>query len=339
MQARPRTARARKTILVTGAAGFIGYHLSAALLAAGWRVIGVDAYTPYYDPRLKRKRVALLAREQAFRFERLDLARYAPLERLLREVRPVEVVHLAAQPGVRYSLTDPGAYVLANDLGTVNVFEAARRLGLPRVVYASSSSVYGANEPAPMRETDRVDRPVSVYAATKRANELMAHAYHHLYGLELVGLRFFTVYGTWYRPDLALFKFTKRILAGEPIDLYNRGEMARSFTHSSDIIAGIERVLARRPAGRLDLYNLGGAASVPLLAFVELIERAAGTRAKKRLLPMQPGDVPETIADWSKAHRELGFTPAMPIEDGIAEFVRWFRAHEPFLRSLREAKQ
>ncbi len=328
-----------KVIVITGVAGFIGFHLAFELLAQGWRVVGIDSLNDYYDPRMKRKRLAILAEHKAFTFHKLDISKYAPLEALLKKEKPDEIVHLAAQAGVRYSLANPWAYVEANELGTLNVFEAAKRISLPRIVYASSSSVYGANAKSPMRETDRTDTQVSIYGATKKANEVLAHAYHHLYGTELIGLRFFTVYGTWYRSDLALFKFTKKILAGEPIDVYNRGKMKRSFTHVSDIVAGILAVLDRKPRGRYELYNLGGAAPVPLLAFIRLIERETGKKAQKNLLPMQAGDVPETIADWSKAHRDLGFSPRMPIEKGIAEFVAWFKQHERFLRSLTEPKQ
>jgi UDP-glucuronate 4-epimerase len=334
-----RRPTAAKKVVITGAAGFIGYHLSCALFEKGWQVVGVDNFAPYYDQKMKKKRLKLLSRYPRFSFTRLDLARYEEWEALLAKAKPDEVIHLAAQPGVRYSLTNPWTYVMANDLGTLNVFEAAKRLSLPRVIYASSSSVYGANDPAPMKESDRVDRPISMYAATKRTNELMAYAYNHLYGIELVGLRFFTVYGTWYRPDLALFKFTKKILAGEPIDVYNRGRMKRSFTHVSDVTAGIERVLATKPKGRYEIYNLGGAAPVALLDFIAMIERAAGMKAKKNLMPMQMGDVPETIADWSKARRDLGFAPIKPMEEGIREFVEWFRANERFLRTLGDPKQ
>ena len=336
--AKRKTAVSKKAV-ITGAAGFIGFHLSQTLLDKGWTVLGVDNFSPYYDQRMKKKRIALLSKHPRFSFMKLDLAKYEPWEALLKKAKPDEVIHLAAQPGVRYSLTNPWTYIQANDLGTLNVFEAAKRLALARVIYASSSSVYGANDPAPMRESDRVDRPISMYAATKRANELMAYAYHHLYGIELIGLRFFTVYGTWYRPDLALFKFTKKILADEPIDVYNRGKMKRSFTHVSDVIAGIERVLATKPRGRNEIYNLGGAAPVALLDFIAMIERASGIKAKKNLLPMQPGDVTETIADWSKAKRELGFAPVKPMQEGVEEFVAWFKENERFLRSLTDPKQ
>ena len=334
-----KSARRKKKILITGAAGFIGFHLCEALLKKGWRVVGIDSITDYYDPRIKNKRLAILKKFPKFTFYKANIAQYAALEKVLKKEKPDEVVHLAAQAGVRYSLTNPWVYEQANGLGTMNIFEAAKRLKLPRVIYASSSSVYGSNTESPMSERDRTDQQISVYGATKKANESLAHAYNHLYGIELIGLRFFTVYGIWGRPDLALFKFTKNILAGKPIDVYNRGKMKRSFTHISDIVAGIVAILAQTPKGRNEIYNLGGAEAVPLLKFITLIEKELGTQAKQRLLPMQAGDVPETVADWRKAHSDLGFTPQMPIEKGIAEFVAWFREHKPFLSTLSAPKQ
>ena len=334
---RPRTKK--KTIVITGVAGFIGFHLAERLLTDGWKVIGVDSLTDYYDVRMKKKRLSLLAKHKIFSFHKLNIAKYAPLEALLKKENPDEVVHLAAQAGVRYSLSNPWIYMSANKLGTLNVFEAAKRLKLPRVVYASSSSVYGANAESTMREDHRTDRQISIYGATKKANEVLAHSYNHLYGIELIGLRFFTVYGIWGRPDLALFKFTKHILADEPIEVYNRGKMARSFTHVSDVVRGIIAVLEQQPSGRYEIYNLGGAETVPLATFIKHIEREIGKKATKRLLPLQAGDVPETIADWSKARRDLGFVPRTSIKEGIAEFVAWFREHERFLRSLKEPKQ
>ena len=328
-----------RKIVVTGAAGFIGFHLAHTLLEKGWRVIGIDSITDYYDPRIKQKRLALLKKYPKFRFYKTNIAKYSALETLLRKEKPDEIVHLAAQAGVRYSLSNPWAYVESNELGTLNIFEAAKRLKLPRVLYASSSSVYGLNEASPMKETDRTDTQISVYAATKKANEAMAHSYHYLYGTEMIGLRFFTVYGIWGRPDLALFKFVKNILAGKPIDVYNRGKMKRSFTHISDVVAGITALLERAPRHRNEVYNLGGAEAMPLLDFITLIEAELGKKAKKRLMPMQAGDVKETVADCSKAHREVGFTPKTSMQEGIAEFVAWFRKNERFLLTLRDPKQ
>ncbi|MDP2594120.1 MAG: SDR family NAD(P)-dependent oxidoreductase [bacterium] len=334
---RPRAKQ--KTIVITGVAGFIGFHLAADLLESGCKVVGIDSLTDYYDVRMKKKRLEILKKNKRFIFHKLDISKYEPLEELLKKEKPDEVVHLAAQAGVRYSLSNPWIYMSANKLGTLNVFEAAKRLKLSRIVYASSSSVYGANVESTMREDHRTDRQISIYGATKKANEVLAHSYNHLYGIELIGLRFFTVYGIWGRPDLALFKFTKRILAGEPIDVYNRGRMARSFTHVSDVVAGIIAVLEQQPSGRYEIYNLGGAETVPLATFIEHIEREIGKKATQRLLPLQAGDVPETIADWSKARRDLGFVPRTSIKEGIAEFVAWFKEHERFLRSLKEPKQ
>ncbi|MBU6214871.1 NAD-dependent epimerase/dehydratase family protein [Patescibacteria group bacterium] len=328
-----------KKIVVTGAAGFIGLHLSQALLERGWRVIGIDSMNDYYDPRIKRKRLALLKKNAAFRFYKVNIARYAAVEKILKTEKPDEIVHLAAQAGVRHSLSDPWSYLESNELGTLNIFEAAKRLAFSRVLFASSSSVYGTNTKSPMSEDDRTDSPMSIYAATKKANEALAHSYHHLYGIECIGLRFFTVYGTWGRPDMALFKFAKNILIGAPIDVYNRGRMLRSFTHVSDIVAGILGILAKPSRGRYKLYNLGGAETIPLLEFIGQIERATGKKAVRRLLPMQSGDVRESVADWSKARADFGFTPAIGIEAGISEFVDWFRENERFLLSLREPRQ
>ncbi len=325
--------------VITGAAGFIGFHLAQELLKRGWNVVGIDVLTDYYDPRIKQKRLALLKKYRTFRFYKINIAKYAALEKVLKTEKPDEIIHLAAQAGVRYSLSNPWAYIESNMLGTLNMFEAAKRLGLPRVIYASSSSVYGLNKESPMNENDRTDTQISVYAATKKANEALAHSYNHLYGIEMVGLRFFTVYGVWGRPDLALFKFVKNILAGKPIDVYNRGKMKRSFTHVSDIVAGIVALLGQKPHGRNEIYNLGGAEAMPLLDFIKLIEREVGKKATQHLMPMQAGDVRETVADWSKAHRDLGFVPRVSMHEGIVEFVQWFRANEKFLRTLQEPKQ
>jgi len=330
--------RQRKAVL-TGAAGFIGFHLSQELLTRGWSVVGIDSLTSYYDPRIKQKRLALLKKYPTFHFYKENIAKYAALEKILKKEKPDEIIHLAAQAGVRYSLSNPWAYIESNMLGTLNVFEATKQLKLPRVLYASSSSVYGLNTKSPMSEGDRTDTQISVYAATKKANEALAHSYNHLYSIETVGLRFFTVYGTWGRPDLALFKFVKRILADEPIDVYGHGKMKRSFTHISDIVAGIVAILDRKPQGRNELYNLGGAEAMPLLSFIKLIEQEVGKKAKQHLMPMQAGDVRETVADWSKAHRDLGFVPRTSMREGIAEFVHWFRGNEKFLRTLKEPKQ
>lgn len=326
-------------IVVTGAAGFIGFHLSRALLEHGVEVVGIDAVNNYYDPRIKQKRLAMLKKYPAFTFYKINLANYPRLEEILKAEEPSDIVHLAAQAGVRHSLTNPWSYVESNDLGTLNVFEAAKRLKVPRVVYASSSSVYGTNTKSPMSETDRTDTPISVYAATKKANEALAHSYHHLYGIEMIGLRFFTVYGTWGRPDMALFKFARNIFAGKPIDVYNRGKMKRSFTHVSDIVAGIVALLSKKSHARYEIYNLGGAESTPLGEFIHLIEEAAGKKAKQNLLPIQAGDVRESVADCRKAHKDFGYVAKTSMRAGILEFVEWFRENETFLRTLKESKQ
>lgn len=329
----------KNTICVTGAAGFIGFHLSRLLLSSGYSVVGIDSISPYYDVRMKHARLRELKKHERFTFHKINIAQYEKLEEVLRESKVGEIVHLAAQAGVRYSLTNPWAYAEANYLGTLNVFEAAHRLNLPRVIYASSSSVYGTNKKQPFSETDRVDTPISIYAASKKANESLAYSYHHLYGMEMVGLRFFTVYGTWGRPDMALFKFARRILSGEPIDLYNNGRMKRSFTHVSDIVAAIQFQIEKKPQNKYRLYNLGGSEAVPLLRFVKLIEKNAGKKAQMRMLPLQAGDVPATVADCSSARRDLGFTPKVGMEEGIESFMEWFKEHEAFLNSLSEPQQ
>lgn len=332
------TKKLRKAV-VTGAAGFIGFHVALELLSQGWTVVGMDSITDYYDPRIKHKRLAILKKYPAFSFHKVNIAKYDAVEKIFKVEKPDEVVHLAAQAGVRYSLTNPWTYIESNELATLNIFEAAHRLSLSRVIYASSSSVYGGNTETPMRESDRTDRQLAVYGVTKKANEALAHAYNSLYKIEMIGLRFFTVYGMWGRPDMALFKFVKNILAGKPIHIYNRGKMKRSFTHVSDITAGILSVLKQKPRGRNEIYNLGGAEAIPLLEYVALIESAAGKKAKKVLLPMQAGDVRNTVADWSKARKDLGFAPKTSMREGIAEFVAWFRENEKFLHSLKEPKQ
>lgn len=327
------------TVIVTGAAGFIGFHAALELLAQGWRVVGIDSISDYYDPRLKRKRLSILKKNPSFSFHKADISKFNGIEKIFKAERPDEIVHLAAQAGVRYSISNPWAYVEANELGTLNIFEAAKRSGMRRVIYASSSSVYGANKNSSLKETDRTDHQLAVYGVTKKANETLAHAYNHLFGIEMIGLRLFTVYGTWYRPDMALFKFVKSIASGTPIQVYNRGQMKRSFTHVSDIVSGIVAVLEKKPQGRNEIYNLGGAEAVSLLEFIKLIEIEMGQKANKIMLPMQAGDMRETAADWSKANRDLGFMPKKPIGEGIAEFVAWFRKNEKFLQSLKEPKQ
>jgi len=313
-------------VLVTGAAGFIGMHASERLLARGDEVIGIDNVNDYYDPKLKLDRVARLDQHAAFRFERLDIADADALATLVVRERPQRVIHLAAQAGVRYSLVNPQAYVHSNLVGFGNVLEACRHGGVEHLVYASSSSVYGGNTKMPFAETDPVDRPVSLYAATKKANELMAHTYRHLYGLPVTGLRFFTVYGPWGRPDMAYFSFTRAILEGRPIDVFNHGQMARDFTYIDDIAEGVVRVTDRIP-DEAKVFNIGNSAPVPLLEFIATLERCLGRKAQLRMLPMQPGDVPATYADVEALARWVGFRPTTPIDAGLARFADWYRVY------------
>lgn len=330
-------------ILVTGSAGFIGYHVSERLLSRGDEVVGVDNLNDYYDVSLKTARSARLERHDNFTFHRLDLADRESLNDLFGTVRPTVVVNLAAQAGVRYSLTHPHAYIDSNIVGFTNVLEGCRHHEVAHLVYASSSSVYGANTSVPFSVHDNVDHPLSLYAASKKANELMAHTYAHLYGLPVTGLRFFTVYGPWGRPDMALFLFTKAILEGRPIDVFNRGDMRRDFTYIDDIVEGVIRVIDRpAPANPqwdganpdpgtslapYRLYNIGNNQPVELLRMIELLEHKLGVAAEKILLPLQPGDVPATYADVSDLNDDLGFRPDTPLEVGIARFVDWYREY------------
>jgi UDP-glucuronate 4-epimerase len=328
-------------VLVTGAAGFIGMHTCERLLARGDQVVGVDSLNDYYDTALKFDRLKQLSRHANFRFERLDLADRDATAALFSSGRHQRVIHLAAQAGVRYSLTHPHAYASSNLVAFVNVLEGCRHHGVEHLVYASSSSVYGGNAKMPFAETDPVDHPVSLYAATKKANELMAHTYSHLYRLPTTGLRFFTVYGPWGRPDMAYFSFTKAILEGRPIDVYNHGRMARDFTYIDDIAEGVVRVVDRiaEPASSAGaglghdaparVFNIGNSAPVPLLEFISTLERCLGRKAELRLLPMQDGDVPATYADVEALARWVGFRPTTPIDVGLERFAAWFRAYYP----------
>ena len=322
------------SILLTGAAGFIGYHVSQALLARGETVIGVDSLNDYYDVKLKEARLAQLTDKPGFTFRHADIAVRAAVEGLCGGHPDIDrIVHLAAQAGVRYSLVNPFAYTESNITGQLAMLEAARRLPkLAHMVYASSSSVYGGNSKLPFAVSDPVDRPISLYAATKRAGELMAFNYSHLYGLPLTGLRFFTVYGPWGRPDMSAFLFTKAILASEPIKVFNNGDMRRDFTFIDDIVAGVLAALDRPPpAGdgqpRHRLYNIGNHRSEPLMRFIEVIERACKRKARIEFAPLQPGDVPETYADIEASTRDLGFLPRTTIDEGIPRFVAWFREY------------
>jgi UDP-glucuronate 4-epimerase len=322
------------TVLVTGAAGFIGYHVAAALAKLGEFVIGVDNLNDYYDVALKEARLGELSRCKGFAFQRLELASPGALTELVQRHPEIDrVVHLAAQAGVRYSLVNPRAYVTANLVGHLEVLEACRRIvRLKHLVFASSSSVYGGNTRIPFAETDAVDTPQSLYAATKRADELMAYCYAHLFRLPVTGLRFFTVYGPWGRPDMAAWLFTKAILEGQPVQLFNYGKMRRDFTYIDDIVAGVVACLATPPVDDSTqppyrLYNLGNNRSEELEHFVEVLEHALGRKATRELLAMQPGDVPTTYAEIEPARRDFGFDPKTTIDEGLPRFVAWYRAY------------
>jgi UDP-glucuronate 4-epimerase len=315
-------------ILVTGAAGFIGFHLSRRLLADGWAVHGLDNLNDYYDPRLKQARLAELGKTANFRFEKCELADRDAVAKVFAKQRFAHVVHLAAQAGVAYSAENPAAYIDSNLVGFANILEGCRHGECRHLVYASSSSVYGANETMPLRISDRVDEPLSLYGATKRANELMAYAYAHLYGLPATGLRFFTVYGPWGRPDMAYWLFTEAISNGRPVRLFNDGHMRRDFTYVDDVIEAVARLIklppsAAKPPHRL--YNVGNEHPVEVVEFVDILERLIGKKAKRELLPMRAIDVLETFADSSDLARDTGFSPHTPIEDGLRSFVTWYR--------------
>ena len=313
-------------VLITGCAGFIGMFVGERLLDRGDSVVGIDNCNDYYPVALKEARLARLRDKPGFSCHRLDIADRQRMAELLDRERPDAVVHLAAQAGVRYSLVNPLAYADSNLLGFVNVLEGCRHAGVRHLVYASSSSVYGGNTRLPFAETDNVDRPVSLYAATKKANELMAYSYSHLYALPATGLRFFTVYGPWGRPDMAYFKFTRAILAGRPIEVYNHGRMLRDFTYIDDIAEGVIRVLDRPASGTPphSLYNIGNHQPMPLLDFIGLLERSLGKKAEMTFLPMQDGDVPATYADTEALRQAVGFAPSTPVDVGIGNFVEWY---------------
>ncbi|MGH6726264.1 MAG: NAD-dependent epimerase [Pseudolabrys sp.] len=330
-------------ILVTGAAGFIGFHVARRLVEAGREVIGIDNLSPYYDPDLKQARLEQFAGAKNFKFVRLDLADRAATAALFAEHRFPLVIHLAAQAGVRHSLIDPHAYADANLTGFLNILEGCRHQGCRHLVYASSSSVYGSNTKMPFRTSDNVDHPLSLYGATKKANELMAHSYSHLFGLPTTGLRFFTVYGPWGRPDMAMWIFAAAILAGKPIKLFNHGEMRRDFTFVDDVVQAVVRLIDRpaerdakwsgenpdpaRSSAPWRIYNIGNNSPVELVDVVSLLEQALGKKAIRELAPMQPGDVPATFADVDDLIRDVGFKPSTPIAEGVARFIAWFKEY------------
>jgi UDP-glucuronate 4-epimerase len=328
-------------ILVTGAAGFIGFHVAQRYLREGRRVVGLDNLNDYYDPNLKIARLEKLKSLPGFQFVRADLAGADVLATISREVKFEVVVNLAAQAGVRYSLVNPLSYVQSNVVGFANLLEMCRRHGTRHLIYASSSSVYGASRQLPFSTHQNVDHPLSLYAATKKSNELLAHTYSHLFGLPTTGLRFFTVYGPWGRPDMALFLFTRAMLEGKPIKVFNQGQMKRDFTYIDDVVDGVFRLTDHLPvpdphwnanledpgtsAAPYRLYNIGNNKSIPLMQLIAVLERCLGIEAKKEFLPMQPGDVPETYADIADLQREVGFRPHTDIEQGVAKFVEWYK--------------
>ena len=321
-----------RTYLVTGGAGFIGFHLSKSLLEQGASVIGFDNMNDYYDVKLKEDRLAILEQYEKYTFIKGDLADNADVFRIFQEYRPQIVVNLGAQAGVRYSIDNPRAYMESNMMGFFHILEGCRYFPVEHLVYASSSSVYGGNEKVPFSTQDKVDEPVSLYAATKKSNELMAHAYSKLYHIPVTGLRFFTVYGPYGRPDMAYFKFTNKILAGDPIQIYNNGDMYRDFTYIDDIIKGVENILCNPPAendkgARYKIYNIGNNKPVKLMDYIDTLEKCLGKTAKKEYLPMQPGDVYQTYADVSELMRDYDFKPDTSIEDGLSRFVAWYLAY------------
>lgn len=328
-------------ILITGAAGFIGYHLSSLLLQNKYQVIGLDNLNDYYDPELKSSRLKILEQHDNFTFHKVDLKDKAAVDNIFETCKPTHIINLAAQAGVRYSIENPYAYVDSNLVGFMNILEACRNYPVDHLLYASSSSVYGGNKVAPFSTNHNVDHPVSLYAATKKSNELMAHTYSHLYGIPTTGLRFFTVYGPYGRPDMAYFSFTKDILEGRPIKVFNHGKMERDFTYIDDIVEGVVKLIDRIPVAKEDwdesrddlsesfapykIYNIGNNSPVPLMRFINALEAALGKEAEKIYMDMQPGDVLRTYADVTDLERDIGFKPSTSIEDGIKRFVDWYK--------------
>ncbi|MBV6413038.1 MAG: NAD-dependent epimerase [Xanthomonadales bacterium PRO6] len=331
------------TILVTGSAGFIGYHVAERLLADGHQVVGLDCLNDYYDVNLKRARLARLEQHAGYHHSYADLANRSAVEQVFSGHRIRRVVHLAAQAGVRYAATNPHAYIASNITGFLHVLEGCRHHGIEHLVYASTSSVYGANRTMPFSEHHPTAHPLTLYAATKKSNEMMAHSYAHLFGLPCTGLRFFTVYGPWGRPDMALFLFTKAILAGEPLKVFNHGRHKRSFTYVDDIVEGIVRVLDKPPAANsawdslipdpatsavpYRIFNIGSPSTVELLRYIELIEDSTGRKAALEMLPLQPGDVPDSEADCGALATAIDYVPCVQVEEGVPSFVRWYRKH------------
>jgi len=333
----------KERIIITGAAGFIGFHLSKLLLNKGYQVIGIDNLNDYYDPKLKKDRLAILEKNSNFIFHKLDIKNKLEVDKIFEEYKPEYAVHLAAQAGVRYSIQNPDVYIESNILGFFNILEACRNYPVKHLIYASSSSVYGGNKVVPFSTNHNVDHPVSLYAATKKSNELMAHVYSHLYGIPTTGIRFFTVYGPWGRPDMAYFSFTKNIIEGKPIEVFNYGNMERDFTYVDDIVEGIYRLLDFIPQPNPDwdqtknginnsfapykIYNIGNNQPVKLEKFISILEEKIGKKAIKIYREMQPGDVLRTYADISDLERDIGFKPSTSIEDGLEKFVNWYKEY------------
>ena len=329
----------QETILVTGTGGFIGFHLSKELLARGHNVVGVDVFNDYYPVCIKEARSAELRESRAFTEVRTDLCDGAAFDKIFKDCKIDKVCHLAAQAGVRYSLSHPMVYEESNLKAFLNVLESVRHNKVQKLVYASSSSVYGGNTKVPFAESDRVDNPVSLYAATKKANELMAHAYSHLYKFQTIGLRFFSVYGTWGRPDMALWIFTEKIIRGEKIKVFNHGKMKRDFTYVGDIVKGICGALFTEGLEQAEIFNLGNHRSENLMDMISIIEKEVGRDAVKEMCPLQPGDVPESFADIELAQRKLGFSPTTPISVGIPEFVRWYKEHSVLTEEVIKSRR
>jgi UDP-glucuronate 4-epimerase len=313
-------------VLLTGVAGFIGMHCAQRLLERGDEVVGIDNLSPYYSVELKQARLARLEGKKGFRFSRLDIADFPALKGIFEREQPQAVLHLAAQPGVRYSLENPAVYVQTNMVGFANLLECCRAHPPKNLVFASSSSVYGTSQKLPWAESDNVDRPISLYAATKKSNELMAHVYSHLFSLPATGLRYFTVYGPWGRPDMSPMLFARAITDGRPIPVFNQGDMQRDFTYVDDIVEGTLRVLARPAA--YEIYNIGNHQPVGLLDYIAALERALGKKAKLEMKPMQPGDVKATYADTTALRRAVGFSPSTPLDTGLARFAEWFKSYD-----------
>jgi UDP-glucuronate 4-epimerase len=312
-------------ILITGAAGFIGFHLSKSLLADGFEVLGIDNLNDYYDQSLKKARLKILEEQPSFKFDKIDIYEKNELEKSFKKFQPNMVVNLAAQAGVRYSIENPYEYINSNIVGFTNIIELCRHNDVKGLIYASSSSVYGGNTKIPFDVKDRVDNPVSLYAATKKANELIANSYSHLYGLHTTGLRFFTVYGPWGRPDMAMFMFLKNILEGKPINVFNNGDMKRDFTYIDDIIEGIKAAIKKNYA--CEIFNIGNSISEKLMDMIQVVENEADKKARINFLPMQPGDVRESFADIEYSTRKLGYKPTTSISQGIPNFVKWYRKY------------